>query len=252
MKILLLTISMVFLIGCSSAEIGALENEITHLTSDINGYEIEADVQKKEISDLKDEKNEFELQVKKLEAAIVELENEKDLPSDTKMMSTSLLSVALSIMDDIAAQDFLSVSTYVDPILGLRFSPYSYIDFSSDLWFSPSQVANLMSDPLVYTWGNYDGSGDPITTNFIGYYNEFVYDETYDSPHMIGNNTLIGSGNMINNLNTLYPTASFVEFHFTGFNPAFDGMDWTSIRLIFEYVSGSWKLIGIGHDNWTS
>jgi len=48
-----------------------------------------------------------------------------------------------------------------------------------------------------------------------------------------------------------YPTASFVEFHFTGFDPQYGGIDWSSLRLVFENVGGNWLLIGIVHDGWT-
>jgi hypothetical protein len=249
-KVALLLIVIVLLTGCSAAN---LEAEVSLLESDIDFLEIDIEIEKTTNADLKQKNTELEAKVSNLKNKINELESLLVVEPEEapEMTSASLLTTAIDVIELIELQDFMTVSTYVDSTIGLRFSPYSYIDFGSDLWFTPTQVANLMSDPLVYTWGTYDGSGDPITTNFIGYYNEFVYDETYASPHLIGNNILIGTGNMINNINTVYPTASFVEFHFIGFDPTYDGMDWTSIRLIFEYVSGNWKLIGVEHDNWT-
>lgn len=252
-RLTILLIIALILTGCRSEVVEELEQEVMLLESEIENIRIDIEIENKTIEDLneenqmlKEETVELKVMISELEVMIVEEPLE-----EPELTSTSLLSTAIEVMELIELQDFASVATFVDATLGLRFSPYSYINFGSDLWFSPSQVSNLMTDPLVYTWGSYDGSGDSISSNFIGYYNEFVYDETYSNPHLIGNNTLIGTGNMINNIATVYPTASFVEFYFTGFNPAYNGMDWSSLRLIFEYVSGSWKLIGIEHDQWT-
>lgn len=252
-KLGLLLVFILLLTGCRLANTDNLEEEVSLLKTDMDFLKIDINNEKKTNEDLEQENTQLESDVSNLKNKIKDLEKllVEEPEEEPEMTSSSLLATAIDVMELIELQDFVAVSTYVDPTLGLLFSPYSYIDLGSDLWFTPSQVANLMSDPLLYTWGNYDGSGDPITTNFIGYYNEFVYDETYASPHIIGNNVLIGTGNMINNLYSVYPTASFVEFHFTGFDPTYAGMDWTSIRLIFENVSGTWKLIGIEHDNWT-
>jgi hypothetical protein len=68
---------------------------------------------------------------------------------------------------------------------------------------------------------------------------------------MIGNNIVIGKGNTLENIHEVYPDGVFVEFHFTGFNEQYDGMDWKSLRLVFEQDGGSWRLVGIVHDQWT-
>ena len=68
---------------------------------------------------------------------------------------------------------------------------------------------------------------------------------------MIGNNTAIGSGNIIDNVPTEYPDGEFVEFHFTGFDSQYEGMDWRSLRLVFEEHAGAWHLVGIVHGQWT-
>ena len=62
---------------------------------------------------------------------------------------------------------------------------------------------------------------------------------------------LIGKGNTLNNIAQVYPNGEFVEFHFTGFDTQYEGMDWTSLRLVFEENNGTWFLIGIVHDQWT-
>jgi hypothetical protein len=42
-----------------------------------------------------------------------------------------------------------------------------------------------------------------------------------------------------------------VEYYFPGFEAQYEGMDWKSLRLVFEQHQGSWKLVGIIHNEWT-
>lgn len=168
-----------------------------------------------------------------------------------KSQTASLLSTAQTVAQLLKDQDMAGLSAVAHPTLGVRFSPYSYVNLQTDLVFTAQQLTGLMQSSQVQSWGTYDGSGEPIQLDFSGYYAKFVYDHDYVNPHVIGNNTLVGTGNMVNNLAQAYPNASFVEFHFNGFDLQYGGMDWTSLRLIFENVGGVWKLIGIQHDGWT-
>jgi hypothetical protein len=42
-----------------------------------------------------------------------------------------------------------------------------------------------------------------------------------------------------------------VEYHFSGFDKKFEGMDWASLKLVFENSNNEWYLVGIVHDQWT-
>jgi outer membrane murein-binding lipoprotein Lpp len=253
MKKTILLIIVLLLVGCNStAELDELELKVSELEVEVEvlkaseaSYKMSLEDMENALSESKEALKETTMQ---LDEALALAESEEE----EIMITATLLDTALDVMTLIDAGDFLGVSTYVDATEGLRFSPYSYIDFGSDLLFTPLQVSNFSTDVTIYTWGNYDGSGDPISLDFSNYYNEFIYDHSYLSPHMIGNNVIIGTGNMINNLVSTYTGASFVEFHFTGFNPAYSGMDWSSLRLIFKNIGGTWKLIGIQHDQWTT
>lgn len=171
--------------------------------------------------------------------------------SQTSTISNTVLLSALDVVQALKDQDMSVLASYVHATQGVRFTPYGYVDTVNDLSFSSTAIATLMQDNSLYTWGSYDGSGDPITKTYSDYYSEFVYDEDYISPHVIGINTVIGTGNSINNIASVYPSATFVEFHFTGFDPQYGGIDWSSLILVFEPVGSDWKLIGIVHNQWT-
>ena len=165
--------------------------------------------------------------------------------------STSILNEALTVINLLKIKDMNGLASHIHPNKGLRFTPYSYIRLQSDLVFTSSQIVSLLQSSQSYNWGVYDGSGNPIQDTFNNYYNKFVYDVDFANPHLIGNNVVVGKGNMTNNIVQAYPNLTFVEFHFTGFNSQYAGHDWKSLRLVFENVSGIWYLVGIVHDQWT-
>ena len=119
------------------------------------------------------------------------------------------------------------------------------------LFRSAPEIAALPSDTTVYTWGAFDGSGHPIELSFADYYTRFVYDQEFVNPHVVGINNVIGLGNTLVNIADVHPNGSFVEFHFTGFDPQYEGMDWSSLFLVFEQLDGNWVLVGIVHNEWT-
>lgn len=174
----------------------------------------------------------------------------EDLNSST-LAPPTLLDTAIDVAQTLADQDMTAFSNFVHPTQGVRFSPYGYVNPSVDLSYPATAFVALLTDTTNYTWGSFDGSGDPIIYTFADYLDNFVYDEDYLNPDIIGLNTVIGMGNSLMNISDIYPTASFVEFNFTGFDPQYGGMDWTSLILVFENVAGEWKLVGIVHNQWT-
>src|SRR5690606_35053552 len=109
--------------------------------------------------------------------------------------SSNVIITAINTMKLLKNKEMAKLADLVHPQKGLRFSPYFFVDVENDKVFSAQQVAELNEDTTVYTWGIYDGIGEPIELTFNDYYEEFVYDEDFIDPHIIGNNTVIGRGN---------------------------------------------------------
>jgi uncharacterized coiled-coil protein SlyX len=212
------------------------------------------------IKELEDKISDQEMKIAQLEQQLDDLSGE---PAETPepepepeepqgpVQGASLLSTSLEVLDLLKDMDMAGLSNFVHSTQGLRFTPYDYVDTQSDLLFTAAQVAGLAQDNTVYLWGSFDGSGNPISQNYAIYHQSFVYDQDFLNPHIVGINNKIGTGNMINNVDTAYPNGQFVEFHFTGFDPQYEGMDWKSLKLVFEDDGGMWYLVGIIHGQWT-
>ncbi|MCK9217644.1 MAG: hypothetical protein M0P77_06980 [Firmicutes bacterium] len=193
-----------------------------------------------ELKEKDDKIEELEREIKDLEAEIIKL-------SSTNNLVTQTMDVILLIK----RKDMKTLSQYVHPIKGIRFTPYFYVDTQQDKVFTAQEVSGLMHDSQVMRWGFYDGSGNPIDLTFSDYYDKFVYDKDFANPHVIGNNVAIGGGNTIDNIREAYPEGYFLEFHFSQFDPQFSGIDWESLRLVFEKHDNTWYLVGIIHGQWT-
>ncbi|MEJ6949499.1 BsuPI-related putative proteinase inhibitor [Natronospora cellulosivora (SeqCode)] len=148
-------------------------------------------------------------------------------------------------------KDFERIAEYVHPEKGLRFTPYTYVNIERDIVFSKEEVANFFEDQNRYLWGYYDGKGNEIKLTPKEYYDEFIYSADFIDAEEIGYNEVLSSGNMLENQFDVYDKPIVVEYYFSGFDPDFDGMDWRSLRLVFEEYRGKWKLVGIIHNQWT-
>lgn len=146
--------------------------------------------------------------------------------------------------------DMARLAELIHPKKGVQFSPYSYIHTSSDIQVMGSGLAALWANTGTTHWGEYDGSGDPIDLTFPDYWDKFVYNQDFAAAPQISYNVILGKGNMMNNVFSIYPTSTYitVEYHFPGLDPQYQGMDWTSLRLVFENAGGQWVVVAVVHD----
>ena len=149
-------------------------------------------------------------------------------------------------------RDLDRLAKLAHPTRGVRFSPYAYVR-DADIFIAVDDIPDILSQNSVLLWGVFDGSGAPIELTFTDYYDQFVYDQDFANAEVIGYNRRIGGdGGMINNIPDFYPGGVMVEYHFSGFEPDYGGLDWRSLRLVFMQDGDEWFLIGIVHDEWTT
>ena len=96
------------------------------------------------------------------------------------------------------------------------------------------------------------GSGSPIRCTSKDYFARYVFNTDYTEAPQVGIDTVLISGNALENVADAYPNGRFVEYHFPGIDPALEGFDWCSLKLVFEIWNNDWYLVGIIHGEWTS
>lgn len=171
-------------------------------------------------------------------------------PNPQPTQPLTLEETAAQVIQALAQKDMTAAAEFVHPEMGVRFSPYAYVREEHQV-FMPDEIASLEGSEETYLWGQYDGSGEPIELTFDDYYEKFVYSADFANPEDMAVNARIGQGNTINNIQDFYPDSSYVEYHFSGFEEQYGGMDWESLRLVFVQEDGAWYLVGVVHDEWT-
>ncbi|MCT8138280.1 hypothetical protein H1D32_11280 [Anaerobacillus sp. CMMVII] len=178
-------------------------------------------------------------------------EPQEDPVDEEEETQASPEEVADEIVMALQKKEMETISDFVHPRKGVRFSPYAFVQVNDDKVFTAEEVADLFNDETVYNWGSFDGTGEPIEMTFEEYFERFVYDQDYVNAEQKSVNERLGQGNTLDNTAEVYPEASVVEYHFASFDPQYDGMDWRSLRLVLENVDGTWYLVGVIHDEWT-
>jgi len=162
-----------------------------------------------------------------------------------------LLGSACAVCRCLQEQNWNALSAYVHPDRGVTFTPYSTVAPESDLNFSAGQIKDLGQDQTVYTWGFEDGRGEPIRLTAGQYFERYVFDRDYTQVPEIGIDQIMTGGNALENLTEAYPGCRFVDFSFPSADPVNDGLDWSSLKLVFCPEGDSWYLVGIVHGEWT-
>jgi hypothetical protein len=155
------------------------------------------------------------------------------------------------IMNAIKNKDAAKIADYVHPVKGVRFTPYTSVSTENDIVFSKEKMATFFEDKNEYVWGAYDGIGDEIKLTPSQYYEEFIYTEDFINAPTIGYNEVLSKGNAVENQFEVYEMPIVVEYYFPEIDPQFEGLDWQSLRLVFEEYEDNWKLVGIIHNQWT-
>jgi hypothetical protein len=172
---------------------------------------------------------------------------------EKEITDSACLTLTKEILTIIKQKGFENLSSYIDTVEGVRFSPYAFIDTTANLKFSASQFANEIKkgNKKIFNWGNYDGSGEPILLSIESYFKKFVYDVDFLNAEKISLNKTIGTGNSKNNISEIYKGLPFTESYFSGFDKKYEGMDWRALRLVFKKHNNKLYLVAIIHDQWT-
>jgi hypothetical protein len=170
---------------------------------------------------------------------------------ETASRDAFLLNLTREVMTAIKNRDYKELSQFIHPSMGIRFSPYGYIDTLNHTHFSRQQFLQLAEEEEPVFWGSYDGTGKAIKLTLAEYFDKLVYEVDFLNAEQVSVNEVLGTGNSLINILQVYLGADFTESYFSGFEERFAGMDWRSLRLVFQAHEDQIFLVAVVHDQWT-
>lgn len=152
---------------------------------------------------------------------------------------------AQKVLQALNKNDFETVSQYVHPGKGLRFSPDAHLD-DNDRVVQKQNIVKIPTDSATYDWGGHDYEADS-TIRLTGkqYASQYLRPTVPRAIKKTALNVRIGVSTNSSNLSDVYPGRMFVEYHTFGDNPEYD---WASLRLVFLKSQGDWYLVAIVSD----
>ena len=171
------------------------------------------------------------------------------LPAENGLQDSELTALAYTVAGLIRDGDYRTLSTYIHPVYGLVFAPYSTINLSSNQCFTPNRVAITAEDSTIYVWGTKFGTDEPIQLTAAQYFSAYVYNRDYIRAPLIGVNTIVKSGNALENVASVFPEGKFVDLCFP--SGGADGSGWSTLRIVFEPYEGEMKLSALIHSEYT-
>ena len=174
-----------------------------------------------------------------------------ETPAFSAKDTAALLRAAAGAAEALKEKDYETLAGYVHPERGVTFSPYSTVDLEADQRFSADQIRELERDDTRYLWGYEDGRGEPIQLTISQFLEEFIFSVDYTQAPSVGVDQIVMSGNSLENLQQAYPDCRFVDLCYPSLDPAYEGLDWCSLKLVFAPTQSGWYLVGLIHSQWT-
>lgn len=165
--------------------------------------------------------------------------------------TAALLRAAAGVAEALKYQDYNALANYVHPERGVTFTPYSTVNPETDQKFTADQIRELAGDDTRYLWGYEDGRGEPIRRTISQFLEEFIFSVDYTQAPSVGVDEIVMSGNSLENLKDVYPDCRFVDLCYPSLDPAYEGLDWCSLKIVFAPTQSGWYLVGLIHSQWT-
>jgi len=169
--------------------------------------------------------------------------------SDTIVTNDELIQQAKTVFQYFKEKNYTALAELCAPE-GVRFSPYAFIDVKKDVVLKPEQISEAGKSKQKFLWGQFDGSGEPISFTIKEYFSRFVQDVDFLTNSVISIDECLGGGNTTNNIRDAYKGQRFVSFYISGTEENAN-LDWKAIRIVFRVEKGQLLLIGVVHDEWT-
>lgn len=166
-------------------------------------------------------------------------------------LDSLILNLTKQVLISIRNKDYNKFSDFIHPILGIRFSPYSYVDTESDMKFTREKFVKEIKTKKKFIWGTYDGGDESIFLTLTEYLNSLADGDYLNAEKTSVNKVIGGIGTNNNNIKKIYPKCDFSESYFSGLDKESNGMDWHSLRIVFKKYEEKYYVVGIVEDKWT-
>lgn len=217
--------------------------------TDKDGKKVNAGKYKAEIEIMVITEEEEKIEEEQLKTVLTFTLREGTIESDAA--KEIIKNTANDLLEALKNKDADKIADYAHPVKGVRFTPYTTVSIENDVVMSKENMKLFFEDENSYIWGSYDGIGEEIKLTPSQYYEKFIYTEDFISTDKVGYNKVLSSGNSVENQFDVYKNSIIVEYYLPEINPEYEGLDWQSLRLVFEEYDGNWKLVGIIHNQWT-
>lgn len=153
------------------------------------------------------------------------------------------------VLQSLKLKDYTKFSTFIHPEKGVTFSMYSYVNPQKDKHFSLADFRKYSSSSIKFTWGEKDGTGDPLILSLKDYLEQWVFKKDF-TQSQFSLNSYHGQGNTINNIRKIYE-GSLVENYIRG-TEEYGLMDWNSLFFVFSVYKGKYYLVAVINNSWTT
>lgn len=176
-------------------------------------------------------------------------DNTADMVKNNTIKESALRHTNDEILQSLKNKDYKTFASWIHPEKGIRFSMYAFVDLKEDKHFSKADFEKYQPTKTLFTWGAEDGSGDPYKATINDYLGKWVFSRDFTTSKYTLN-TFTGGGNSMNNLKEIYPKADFTENYVKG-TEKYGGMDWKTVRFVFEEYQDQYYLVAVVNDQWT-
>ena len=167
--------------------------------------------------------------------------------ADTQVTDIKELhATAINVLTALKNNDSTKLSKLISTD-GIRFSPYSYVNISSDIVITQTNIATMMKNNEKHTRWNEDGTWDPINMTFQEYRQRYIYDAKFMTEGIPYINTIVQRGNTINNVYDVYSGDMIVEYYIPGTSKLYKWMDRKSLTIVFTKENKQRKVRAITH-----
>lgn len=147
-------------------------------------------------------------------------------------------------------KNFQKFAKHIHPEKGITFSMYAYLNPDRNKHFTKAEFLQYSTTSTKFTWGEKDGTGDLLQLSIQNYIEQWVFKKDF-SKSEYAFDTVLKSGNSLNNLKEVFPQNHFTENYIAG-SEQYAKMDWKILRFVYEEFEGEIYAVAVINDEWTT